>query len=124
MDNEPGDAKHFIDAMVALAKSGRQCQEREWCFVGLSGRFVPSRVKTGKETFCSMSNQLQIRKEDFKTTKTANLISNRCVGVNMELDKPEDFDWCSVLGLGSTIAGALDRGPGLSFGFWCCTMVV
>jgi hypothetical protein len=112
MDNEQGEAKHFVDAMDAL--SGRQCEEREWRFVGPLGRFVPGRVREGKETFCSMSNQLQIRKEDIKT---GNLISNLRVGVNMELDEPEDFDWCSVLGLGSTIAGPFDRRAGLSSAF-------
>jgi hypothetical protein len=81
--------------------------------------FVPGRVREGKETFCFMSNQPQISKEDIKT---GNSISNLRVGVNMELDEPEDFDWCSVLGLESTTAGPFDRGW-IIVGFWYYTMV-
>jgi hypothetical protein len=123
MDNEPGEAEHFVDAMVALARAGRQCEEREWLAVPQSLRGVPVMAKKGKDTFCTMSNQLQIRKENFTTGA---LISNLRVGVEMKLKEPEGFNWCSVLGLGSSISGAFDKGAGFSSAFgiteWICDL--
>ena len=114
-----GEATFFVNAVAGVAAAGKQCETHSWRDEGAVRSGLGDGV--GTDTFCSMSNEIQVRKTD---ATTGDEISSLNVGVSIEIDPGQRFDWCRLADLSATIAGVLEGGAGLSgfFGVsaWFC----
>ena len=90
----PGEGKHFVDAVIAAAEKGKNCKKERW-FVSHD---INWDVRWDTATFCEMANWISISRDP--ANKATGFLQ---VTVTVE-EQVFPFDWCNGVGLAAAIA--------------------